>query len=323
MELLPAHASSERVRFPAHVCYPPPPRRYVISLRRISVAAVVVCLVGALAALVPAGAVSAQSSGVALPPQSQGSCAGEVPIVVGSDAAAQSDIYAAAMLAGVIGSDCIVLAGPRDEPMPADQQARLAAANAGGFVVGGMAAVPSAKIAGRSMTSLSGPDRWATARRVGQHAAGVTPDAAATQGVPPRINGVAVPPQSQGSCAGEDPIVVGSDARAQSDIYAAAMLAGVIGSDCIVLAGPRDQPMPAEQQARLAGCECGRVRCGRHSGAADGESRRSLDEASVRCRPVGHRATGRPARRRRHHSGHPDRPGSDRGVVRRSSCSAC
>ena len=215
------------------------------------------CLVGALAALVPAGAVSAQSSGVALPPQSQGSCAGEVPIVVGSDAAAQSDIYAAAMLAGVIGSDCIVLAGPRDEPMPADQQVRLAAASAGGFVVGGMAAVPPAKIAGRSMTSLSGPDRWATARRVGQHAAGVTPDAAATKGVPPRINGVAVPPQSQGSCAGEVPIVVGSDARAQSDIYAAAMLAGVIGSDCIVLAGPRDQAMPAEQQARLAAANAG------------------------------------------------------------------
>ncbi len=177
--------------------------------------------------------------------------------MVGSDAAAQSDIYAAAMLAGVIGSDCIVLAGPRDEPMPADQQARLAAANAGGFVVGGMAAVPPAKIAGRSMTSLSGPDRWATARRVGQHAAGVTPDAAATQGVPPRINGVAVPPQSQGSCAGEDPIVVGSDARAQSDMYAAAMLAGVIGSDCIVLAGPRDEPMPADQQARLAAANAG------------------------------------------------------------------
>ena len=53
------------------------------------------------AALVPAEAVSAQSAAVALPPQSQGSCGGQVPIVVGSDAAAQSDIYAAAMLAGV------------------------------------------------------------------------------------------------------------------------------------------------------------------------------------------------------------------------------
>ena len=177
--------------------------------------------------------------------------------MVGSDAKAQSDIYAAAMLAGVIGSECIVLAGPRDEPVPADQQERLAAANAGGFVVGGDAAVPPEKIAGRSMTRLSGPDRWSTARRVGQHAAGVTPDAAATQDIPPRINGVAVPPQSQGSCAGEDPIVVGSDAKAQSDIYAAAMLAGVIGSECIVLAGPRDEPVPADQQERLAAANAG------------------------------------------------------------------
>ena len=177
--------------------------------------------------------------------------------MVGSDAKAQSDIYAAAMLAGVVGSDCIVLAGPRGQPMPTDQQARLQAANAGGFVVGGLAAVPTTKITGRSMTRLSGPDRWATARRVGQQAAGVTPDAGATQGVPPTINGVAVPPQSQGSCVGEDPIVVGSDPKAQSDIYAAAMLAGVVGSDCIVLAGPRGQPMPTDQQARLQAANAG------------------------------------------------------------------
>lgn len=132
------------------------------------------CLLGTLTVLVPAGAASAQASGVALPPQSQGSCAGQVPIVVGSDAAAQSDIYAAAMLAGVIGSDCIVLAGPRGEDMPADQQARLQAANAGGFVVGGIAAVPTAKVADRAMTRLSGSDRWETARLVGRRAAGDT-----------------------------------------------------------------------------------------------------------------------------------------------------
>ena len=124
------------------------------------------------AALAPAEAVSAQSAAVALPPQSQGSCAGQVPIVVGSDAAAQSDNYAAAMLAGVIGSDCIVLAGPRDQSMPADQRARLQAADGGGFVVGGPAAVPTTKIAGRAMTRLSGADRWATARLVDRRAAG-------------------------------------------------------------------------------------------------------------------------------------------------------
>ena len=225
--------------------------------RRIGAAGAVACLAGALVALSPAGSVSAQSADVAVPPQSRGPCAGEVPIVVGSDAAAQSDIYAAAMLAGVIGSDCIVLAGPRDQPMVAEQQARLRDAEAGGFVVGGPAAVPRDKIEDRDMESLFGPDRWATARRVGQHAAGIAPDASATQDVPPRIDGVAVPPQSRGSCAGEVPIVVGSDAAAQSDIYAAAMLAGVIGSDCIVLAGPRDQPMPADQQKRLEAADAG------------------------------------------------------------------
>ncbi|WP_420622324.1 trypsin-like peptidase domain-containing protein [Candidatus Poriferisodalis sp.] len=177
--------------------------------------------------------------------------------MVGSDAAAQSDIYAAAMLAGVIGSDCIVLAGPRDQAMPAEQQARLQAADAGGFVVGGVTAVPAAKIEGRSMTRLFGPDRWATARRVGQHAAGSTPDASATPDVPPKIDGVAVPPQSQGSCAGQVPIVVGSDAAAQSDIYAAAMLAGVIGSDCIVLAGRRGVSMSVGQRARLQAADSG------------------------------------------------------------------
>lgn len=137
------------------------------------------CLLGASVVLVPAGAASAQTSAVAVPPQSQGSCAGQVPIVVGSDAAAQSDIYAAAMLAGVIGSDCIVLAGPRDQPMASDQRKRLEAADGGGFVVGGPAAVPTKKIAGRSMTRLSGSDRWATARLVGRRAAGD-----ATAGIP-------------------------------------------------------------------------------------------------------------------------------------------
>ena len=219
--------------------------------------AVAVCLLGALVVLVPASASSAQASAVALPPQSQGSCVGQVPIVVGSDAAAQSDIYAAAMLAGVISSDCIVLAGPRDESMATVQRARLEEAAAAGFVVGGPAAVPRDKIDGREMVPLFGPDRWATARIVGQHAAGIEPDASATADVPPKIDGVAVPPQSQGSCVGQVPIVVGSDAAAQSDIYAAAMLAGVIGSDCIVLAGPRDQSMPGDQRARLQAAERG------------------------------------------------------------------
>ncbi len=148
------------------------PSRFVAPYRRVGVAVVVACLLSTLVMLVPVGVASAQSAGVAVPPQSQGSCAGQLPIVVGSDVAAQSDIYAAAMLAGVAGSDCIVLAGPRDQAMSAEQLARLQAADAGGFVVGGVTAVPAAKIAGRKMTRLDGLDRWATARLVGRRAAG-------------------------------------------------------------------------------------------------------------------------------------------------------
>lgn len=94
--------------------------------------------------------------------------------MVGSDAAAQSDIYSAVTLARVVGTDCVILAGPRDGPMPASQQARLDAANDGGFVLGGIAAVPTAKIAGRDMTRLGGATRWATAQLVGRRASGDT-----------------------------------------------------------------------------------------------------------------------------------------------------
>ena len=98
-------------------------------------------------------------------------CAGVVPIVVGSDAKAQSDIYSAITLAGAIGTDCVVLAGARDAEMSAAQKQRLEAANAGGYVVGGEAAVPAAKIAGRQMTRIAGADRWITAQQVGAVAA--------------------------------------------------------------------------------------------------------------------------------------------------------
>ena len=97
-------------------------------------------------------------------------CAGDVPIVVGADAKAQSDIYSAVTLAGVVGTDCIVLAGPRDGDMTAAQRARLDAADEGGYVLGGAAAVPEAKIAGRGMKRLGGANRWATAQLIGSEA---------------------------------------------------------------------------------------------------------------------------------------------------------
>ena len=135
-----------------------------------SLVAAVLAVVVLAAGLVVVDPVAAQQSGVVLPPEAHGDCSGDTPIVAGSDAAAQSDIYSAVTLAGVIGTDCIVLAGARDEPMPADQRARLDDATSGGFVVGGPAAVPDAKVAGRRLARLAGTDRWHTARLVGEQA---------------------------------------------------------------------------------------------------------------------------------------------------------
>ena len=193
----------------------------------------------------------------------QSDCADDVPIVVGSDAAAQSDIYSAITLAGVIGTDCVILAGPRNGDMPPAQQARLEDAASGGYVVGGTVAVPAAKTAGRNMSRLAGADRWATAQLVGTEArsvgGGIAPSA------PPLDTSLTAPDDVQqpgvhlrgaepwiaSDCTGDVPIVVGSDAKAQSDIYSAVTLAGVVGTGCVILAGPRDGSVPASQQARL------------------------------------------------------------------------
>ncbi len=192
-------------------------------------------------------------------------CAGVVPIVVGSDAKAQSDIYSAITLAGAIGTDCVVLAGARDAEMPAAQKQRLEAAKAGGYVVGGEAAVPAPKATRREMTRIAGADRWITAQQVGAVAADTDP----TDVPEPPSGSDSVKVESAGAhirgaegwfssdCAGEVPIVVGSDANAQSDIYSAITLAGAIGTDCVVLAGARDAEMPAAQQQRLEAANAG------------------------------------------------------------------
>ena len=91
--------------------------------------------------------------------------------MVGSDAAAQSDIYSAITLAGVVGTACVILAGSRDSSMPASRHTRFGdAAATGGYVVRGAAAVPDAKLAGRDMTRLGGTTRWGTAHLAGQRA---------------------------------------------------------------------------------------------------------------------------------------------------------
>ncbi|WP_419933219.1 HNH endonuclease family protein [Candidatus Poriferisodalis sp.] len=219
------------------------------------------------AMLVAVSGTPAAASAALIPPASvQGVCDSDsVPLVVASDVAAQSDIYSAVTLAGVLGDACIVLAGSRGEAMSGDQQARLDAAAAGGYVVGGQAAVPDGKIAGRTMARLGGADRWATALLVGEEAAypgtaptTTVPSAAQFIPTPGSSSGsaatrVRVPPASgQGDCDVDSvPVVVASDLAAQSDIYSAVTLAGVLGDACIVLAGPRSEDMPAEQQTRL------------------------------------------------------------------------
>ncbi|WP_419946576.1 RCC1 domain-containing protein [Candidatus Poriferisodalis sp.] len=215
-------------------------------------------LVGGLLA-VPAGAQPQSAFVDGAESWTESDCASQVPVVVASDPAAQSDIYSAVTFAGAIGSGCVVLAGARGEPMAAAQQARLDMAASGGWVLGGTAAVPEHKIAGRGLTRLAGQNRWHTARLVGVVAADPDGDIAAltlstrasagtAASAPP---GVRTPPGSSGDCASQVPVVVASDPAAQSDIYSAVTFAGAIGSGCVVLAGARGEPMAAAQQARL------------------------------------------------------------------------
>lgn len=134
--------------------------------RRKRLLVVVVVVVSVLAALSqPAGA---HDPPVRTPPMSEtGNCVGALPVVVASDAKAQSDMYSAVTLAGALGTSCVILAGARDEPFPAAELECLDAAASAGYVVGGAGAVPAAKITGRSLKRISGKDRWETAEAVG------------------------------------------------------------------------------------------------------------------------------------------------------------
>lgn len=237
-------------------------------------------------------------------------CTGQTPIVVGSDAAAQADIYSAIALAGVIGTDCVILAGPRDGEMPADQRARLDAAAAGGWVVGGTGAVPDAKVAGREVSRIAGEDRWTTAQRVGaiarSLAGGDLPeapslDAALTAPADVEQPGVhlhGLGPWIASDCSGDTPIVVGSDAMSQSDIYSAVTLAGVIGTDCVILAGPRDGDMPSSQRMRLDNAEAGGFVVGGASAVSASKiagrkmTRLAGDDRWATAQLVGRRASG-------------------------------
>ena len=247
-----------------------PPRFSLLG--RCGAVAAAAAIAAVLVALVPAsvGAQSDEESAEAYvagaEAWTESDCAGDVPIVVGSDDKAQSDIYSAITLAGAIDTDCVILAGARDDDMSEAHMMRLKAANKGGYIVGGEAAVPAAKVAGRDMMRIAGTDRWTTAQQVGAVAAKIeagdapkppsdSDSAALAESVDAHIMG------AEGwftsDCKDQTPIVVGSDATAQSDIYSAITLAGVIGTDCVILAGARGGDMPEAQMMRLEAARSG------------------------------------------------------------------
>ena len=133
------------------------------TFRRLSA---VVAAAALLPMMVSAGAAHASTGDVRWP-SGMDVCAGATAVVAASDTAAQSDIYSAVTLAGVVGSHCLVDAGARGAPMPAVSKALLAAAKPDVYVVGGVAAVPDAKLHGHRVHRVGGADRFETARLVG------------------------------------------------------------------------------------------------------------------------------------------------------------
>lgn len=132
-------------------------------------------IASSLVATLAAAVLPAVVGAVRLPPDTTSDCRGQVPVIVASDEAAQSDIYSAWTLANAINTSCVVLAGPRGSSMPSTQAARLSAANPNGWIVGGTAAVPASKVSGQH-TRLAGTNRWQTAELVGSQVSGPLAD---------------------------------------------------------------------------------------------------------------------------------------------------
>ena len=104
------------------------------------------------------------------------SCEGETAVVL-VDASAETDLYAAFLLAEVLGTGCLVDAGLRtDSELPAASTALLATAGLRyGYVVGGPAAVPVSKLTAKLVwRRAAGADRWATLSAVASAAADPT-----------------------------------------------------------------------------------------------------------------------------------------------------
>ena len=124
-------------------------------------------LIASLLALAAATPAAARSGGARWPSNME-ACNGATAIVVASDPAAQSDVYSAVTLAGVLGTSCLIDAGARTAPMPAASVALLDTAAEDVYVMGGTAAVPDTKLQGRKVHRSGGADSFATARLAGR-----------------------------------------------------------------------------------------------------------------------------------------------------------
>ena len=229
-------------------------------MSRSALVALLVTLAAA-AALTP-GAAGADSGGARWP-SDMNDCTDATAVVVASDFAAQSDVYSAVTLAGVLDTLCLVDAGARDQPIPSMSATMLDAARTDVYVVGGASALPDSKLHMRNAHRVAGTDRWTTARAVGQLAADIAagntitftpidaPAAALTPGAAGADSGGARWPSDMNDCTDATAVVVASDFAAQSDVYSAVTLAGVLDTLCLVDAGARDQPIPCMSATML------------------------------------------------------------------------
>ena len=194
-------------------------------------------LLASVAVAVPAAAADAP-----LPPEPD--CADATTAVL-VDVSSEPDLYAAYLLAGVLDTGCIVDAGDRNGPLP-EASAALLEGLTTGYVVGGVVAVPAAKLAADvSWRRAGGVDRWATLDIIGGAAADPTPLPSA-QDTPDTTGDATATPD----CDGETTATL-VDASAEPDLYAAYLLAGVLETGCIVDAGDRNGPLPDASAALL------------------------------------------------------------------------
>ena len=197
-----------------------------------------------------------------------------MPIIVGSDAAAESDRYSAVTLAGVIGTDCVVLAGNRHgSSMPADQRARLGVAAAGGFVVGGTAAVPGTKTAGRIMFRLAGTDRWHTARLVGDQARRGATAGAGTPEAVSYVSAVTVPAHGDAIARlAQIGVLLGTDCAPRMFCADRPVRLRTLATWLVRLLESNDPPDPIKRLAEMGiitHCASGQQPCGDETVARD------------------------------------------------------